>query len=64
MGMVGTIIGLELMLKRMNDPSTIGPAMAVAQLTTFYGAIMANLIFNPMAGSCAPAAGRRFWRGP
>jgi chemotaxis protein MotA len=50
MGMVGTIIGLVLMLKRMNDPSTIGPAMAVALLTTFYGAIMANLIFNPMAG--------------
>jgi chemotaxis protein MotA len=50
MGMVGTIIGLVLMLKRMNDPSTIGPAMAVALLTTFYGAIMANLVFNPMAG--------------
>ena len=50
MGMVGTIIGLVLMLKRMNDPSTIGPAMAVALLTTFYGAIMAHLVFNPMAG--------------
>ncbi len=50
MGMVGTIIGLVLMLKRMNDPSTIGPAMAVALLTTFYGAVMANLVFNPMAG--------------
>jgi len=50
MGMVGTIIGLVLMLKRMNDPSTIGPAMAVALLTTFYGAILANLVFNPMAG--------------
>lgn len=50
MGMIGTIIGLVLMLKRMNDPSTIGPAMAVALLTTFYGALMANLIFNPMAG--------------
>lgn len=50
MGMIGTIIGLVLMLKRMNDPSTIGPAMAVALLTTFYGAILANLVFNPMAG--------------
>ena len=50
MGMIGTIIGLVLMLKRMNDPSTIGPAMAVALLTTFYGAILANLIFIPMAG--------------
>ena len=50
MGMVGTIIGLVLMLKSMNDPSTIGPAMAVALLTTFYGAVMANLVFSPMAG--------------
>ena len=50
MGMIGTIIGLVLMLKRMNDPSTIGPAMAVALLTTFYGAVLANLVFNPMAG--------------
>ena len=50
MGMIGTIIGLVLMLKRMNDPSTIGPAMAVALLTTFYGALLANLVFNPMAG--------------
>jgi chemotaxis protein MotA len=50
MGMIGTVIGLVLMLKRMNDPSTIGPAMAVALLTTFYGAVLANLVFIPMAG--------------
>ena len=50
MGMVGTIIGLVLMLKRLNDPSSIGPAMALALLTTFYGAVLANLVFNPMAG--------------
>jgi len=50
MGMIGTVIGLVLMLKRMNDPSTIGPAMAVALLTTFYGAVLANIIFIPMAG--------------
>lgn len=50
MGMIGTVIGLILMLKQLNDPSTIGPAMAVALITTFYGAIMANLIFLPMAG--------------
>lgn len=50
MGMIGTVIGLVLMLKSMNDPSTIGPAMAVALLTTFYGALLANLVFNPMAG--------------
>jgi len=50
MGMIGTVIGLIQMLQTMNDPSTIGPAMAVALITTFYGAILANLIFNPMAG--------------
>lgn len=50
LGMIGTVIGLVQMLKTMNDPSTIGPAMAVALITTFYGAILANLIFLPMAG--------------
>jgi chemotaxis protein MotA len=50
MGMIGTLIGLVQMLQTMNDPSTIGPAMAVALLTTFYGAIMANMLFLPMAG--------------
>jgi chemotaxis protein MotA len=34
----------------MDDPSSIGPSMAVALITTFYGAILANLLFNPMAG--------------
>lgn len=50
MGMIGTVIGLVQMLQTMSDPSTIGPAMAVALLTTFYGAVLANLLFNPMAG--------------
>jgi len=50
MGMIGTVIGLVQMLQTMDDPSTIGPAMAVALITTFYGAVLANLIFNPMAG--------------
>lgn len=50
MGMIGTVIGLVLMLKNMEDPSSIGPAMAVALITTFYGAVLANLVFNPMAG--------------
>ncbi len=50
MGMIGTVIGLVQMLQTMNDPSTIGPAMAVALITTFYGALLANLVFNPMAG--------------
>ncbi len=48
-GMVGTLIGLVQMLATLNDPSTIGPKMAVALLTTFYGAILANLFFVPMA---------------
>ncbi|MCD6327325.1 motility protein A [bacterium] len=47
-GMVGTLIGLILMLQSMDDPSSIGPAMAVALITTFYGALFANLIFIPI----------------
>ena len=47
-GMVGTLIGLILMLQSMDDPSTIGPAMAIALITTFYGALFANLIFIPL----------------
>ncbi|MBN2140002.1 MAG: MotA/TolQ/ExbB proton channel family protein [Desulfovibrionaceae bacterium] len=50
MGMIGTVIGLVQMLQTMSDPSTIGPAMAVALITTFYGALLANLVFNPMSG--------------
>ena len=49
MGMIGTLVGLVLMLSNMSDPSSIGPSMAVALLTTFYGALMANIIFLPMA---------------
>ncbi len=51
MGMIGTLIGLVQMLKTMEDPSAIGPAMAVALLTTFYGAVLAFFIFNPIAGN-------------
>ena len=47
-GMVGTLIGLVQMLSDLSDPDAIGPAMAVALLTTFYGAVFANLIFIPM----------------
>jgi len=49
-GMIGTLIGLVLMLSTMEDPSMIGPAMAVALITTFYGALLANLVFLPIAG--------------
>jgi chemotaxis protein MotA len=50
LGMIGTVIGLVQMLQSMSDPSSIGPAMAVALITTFYGAVLANLVFLPMAG--------------
>lgn len=50
MGMIGTLIGLVQMLQQMSDPSSIGPAMAVAIITTFYGSVMANMLFLPMSG--------------
>jgi chemotaxis protein MotA len=50
LGMIGTLIGLVQMLQSMEDPSSIGPAMAVALLTTFYGSLMANLVCMPIAG--------------
>ncbi len=50
LGMIGTLIGLVQMLQGMDDPSRIGPAMAVALLTTFYGSIMANIVCLPIAG--------------
>jgi chemotaxis protein MotA len=50
MGMIGTLIGLVQMLQSMDDPGTIGPAMAVALLTTFYGALLANIVCLPIAG--------------
>ena len=49
-GMVGTLIGLVQMLKNLSSPDQIGAGMAVALLTTFYGAFSANLIFIPLAG--------------
>ena len=48
-GMIGTLVGLVQMLSTMDDPSTIGPSMAVALLTTLYGAIIANMICLPIA---------------
>lgn len=49
MGMVGTLIGLVAMLMNMADPSAIGPSMAVALLTTLYGAVIGNVVGNPIA---------------
>lgn len=49
-GMIGTLVGLVQMLAAMEDPSQIGAGMAVALLTTLYGAILANVLFLPAAG--------------
>lgn len=48
-GMIGTLIGLILMLQDLNDVSSVGPAMAVALITTFYGSLIANWIATPVA---------------
>lgn len=52
-GMIGTLIGLVLMLQNLTDPSTLGPNMALALLTTLYGSLLANLVFIPMANKLA-----------
>lgn len=49
MGLIGTLVGLVQMLARLDDPSTIGPSMALALLTTFYGAILGTVILTPLA---------------
>ena len=48
-GMIGTLIGLINMLKNLSDPSSIGPSMAVALVTTFYGSLLANWICTPVS---------------
>lgn len=53
MGMIGTLVGLVQMLANMSDPASIGPAMAVALLTTLYGAIIANCFALPMVDKLA-----------
>ncbi len=53
MGMIGTLVGLVQMLANMSDPSAIGPAMAVALLTTLYGAVIANVFALPMIDKLA-----------
>lgn len=53
MGMIGTLIGLVQMLSNMDDPKAIGPAMAVALLTTLYGSVLANVLALPIADKLA-----------
>ena len=55
MGMIGTLVGLVQMLSNMSDPAAIGPAMAVALLTTLYGAIIANAFAQPVADKLSRA---------
>lgn len=52
-GMIGTLVGLVQMLANMDDPSAIGPSMAIALLTTLYGALIANVICMPIADKLA-----------
>jgi len=49
MGLIGTLVGLVQMLSVLDDPAQIGPAMAVALITTFYGAILGNMVLAPLA---------------
>ncbi|MDF1733843.1 MAG: MotA/TolQ/ExbB proton channel family protein [Minwuia sp.] len=49
MGLIGTLLGLVQMLGRLDNPTEIGPAMALALLTTLYGAILANMVLHPLA---------------
>lgn len=56
MGMIGTLVGLVQMLANMSDPASIGPAMAIALLTTLYGAIIANAFALPLATKLARAS--------
>lgn len=49
MGLIGTLVGLVQMLGNLDDPSSIGPSMAIALLTTFYGAILGYMVFMPLA---------------
>ena len=52
-GMIGTLMGLIIMLGNMDDPEAIGPGMAVALITTLYGALVSNLFFLPFADKLA-----------
>src|SRR5690606_23113311 len=49
MGLIGTLVGLVQMLGNLNDPANIGPSMALALVTTLYGALLANMVFAPIA---------------
>ena len=52
-GMIGTLIGLIIMLGSLDDPDSLGPAMATALITTFYGSVLANMVALPIANKLA-----------
>ncbi len=56
-GMIGTLVGLVIMLKNMDDPAAIGPGMAIALLTTLYGSILANIFLDPIAAKLKTYSG-------
>lgn len=56
-GMLGTIMGLILMLRNMNDPEALGPGMALALITTFYGSLLSNVLFLPIADKLGSRSG-------
>jgi len=58
-GMIGTLLGLVMMLGGMSEPESIGPGMAMALLTTLYGAVLANVVFLPLAEKLGELARRR-----
>jgi chemotaxis protein MotA len=62
MGMIGTLVGLILMLKKLDDPSKIGAGMAVALITSLYGAILANQVFIPLEGKLKDKTGEEVQR--
>ena len=62
-GMIGTLIGLVVMLAELDDPTKIGSGMAVALITTFYGSLMANLIFIPIATNLGVQTDKEIYTG-
>ena len=48
-GMIGTVVGLSLMLGKLKDPGAIGPGMSIALVTTFYGAVLSYFVFGPIS---------------
>lgn len=61
-GMIGTLIGLINMLKNLSDMSALGPSMAVALVTTFYGTMLANLVFTPLSKKLKAVGSQEYLR--